>query len=190
MLKKIIAVFILFVGFNFIAHSQKTVNEQLAAQYFQNGEFEKAAELYEQLYEDNPNPYFYNNLIQTLISVKDFKKAEKIIKKRIKQNPGDLRLSVDLGYIYSTSGDDKKAEKQYAEAIDNLTSNQQQIYDLANAFMLRMQYDFAASTYLKGRKLMNSTSSFAVELAMLYETRGNYQEMMDEYLNLLISDAN
>ena len=113
---------------------KKTVNEQLAAQYFQNGEFEKAAELYEQLYEDNPNPYFYNNLIQTLISVKDFKKAEKIIKKRIKQNSGDLRLSVDLGYIYSTSGDDKKAEKQYAEAIDNLTSNQQQIYDLANAF--------------------------------------------------------
>lgn len=190
MLKKIFTVFILILGFNFIAHSQKTVNEQLAAQYFQNGEFEKAAELYEQLYDDNPNPYFYNNLIQTLISVKDFKKAEKIIKKRIKQNPSDLRLSVDLGYIYSTSGDDKKAEKQYAEAIDNLTSNQQQIYDLANAFMLRMQYDFAASTYLKGRKLMNSTSSFAVELAMLYETRGNYQEMMDEYLNLLISDAN
>ena len=53
-----------------------------------------------------------------------------------------------------------------------------------------MQYDFAANTYLKGRKLQNKESSFAAELAMIYETRGNYQEMMDEYLNLLNFDAN
>jgi tetratricopeptide (TPR) repeat protein len=190
MLKKILTAFILVMGLSFIAHSQKTVNEQLAAQYFQNGEFEKAAELYEDLYNDNPSPFFYTNLIQSLISGKDFKRAEKIIKKRMKQNPADLRLSVDLGYIYASSGDDKKAEKQYLEAIENLTSNQQQIYDLANAFILRLQYDYAASTYLKGRKLLNNTTSFSVELAMLFENRGNYQEMMDEYLNLLNSDPN
>ncbi|MFZ4399745.1 MAG: tetratricopeptide repeat protein [Bacteroidales bacterium] len=190
MFKKIVTVFILSLGITFIAHSQKTVNEQLAAQYFQNGEFEKASELYEELYNDNPSPFFYSNLIQSLISGKDFKKAEKVIKKRMKQTPNDLRISVDLGYIYASSGDDKKAEKQYLEAIENLTSNQQQIYDLANAFILRTQYDNAASTYLKGRKLLNNTSSFAVELAMIYETRGNYQEMIDEYLNLLNTDQN
>jgi len=190
MLKKILTAFILVIGFTFIAHSQQTVNEQLAAQYFQNGEFEKAAELYEDLYNDNPSPYFYTNLIQSLISGKDFKKAEKIVKKRMKQNPADLRISVDLGYVYSSSGDDQKAEKQYLEAIENLSSNQQQIYDLANAFMLRLQFDHAANTYLKGRKLLNTPVSFAVELAMLFETKGNYQEMMDEYLNLLTTDAN
>ena len=46
MLKKIIAVFVLLIGFTLIAHSQNTSDEQLAAQYFQNGEFEKATDLY------------------------------------------------------------------------------------------------------------------------------------------------
>ncbi len=190
MLKKTLAAFILILGFTFFAHSQKTVNEQLAAQYFQNGEFEKAAELYEQLYDDNPSVFFYTNLIQTLISGKDFKKAEKIIKKRIKQNPMDLRLSVDLGFIYTSSGEEKKADQQYLEAIDKLTPNHQQINDLANSFLLRSQFDYAATTYLKGRKILNTPTAFAVELAMIYETRGSYQEMMDEYLNLLSTDAN
>lgn len=185
----IIILFIIF-GSIPIVYSQNTTDEQLAAQYFQNGEFEKAADLYEQMLDKSPNPFYYNSLMQSLINAKDFKKAEKIVKKRIKQNQNDIRLSVDLGYIYASSGDDKKAEKQYLETINNLTPNQQQIYDLANAFIVRMLYDYTTETYLKGRKLLNNPASFTVELAMMYETRAKYQEMMDEYLNLINSDAN
>ena len=170
--------------------AQTTTDEQLAAQYFQNGEFEKAADLYEELLDKNPNPFYYNNLIQSLISAKDYKKAEKVVKKRIRQNPNDIRLNVDLGFVYATSGDAKKAEKQYLESIESLTANQQQIYDLANAFVMRMMYDYATETYLKGRKVMNNPTQFSIELAMMYETRAKYQEMMDEYLNLLNSDGN
>lgn len=51
-------------------------------------------------------------------------------------------------------------------------------------------YDYATETYLKGRKVMNNPTQFSIELAMMYETRAKYQEMMDEYLNLLNSDGN
>lgn len=173
-----------------VAYSQQTTDEQLAAQYFQNGEFDKAADLYEQLMDKNPNPFYYNNLLQSLINAKDYKKAEKTVKKRIKQNQNDIRLSVDLGYVYATSGDAKKADKQYLETIENLQPNQQQIYDLANAFMVRMLNDYSALTYQKGRKLLNNANSFSIELAMIFEASAKYQEMMDEYLNLLVSDAN
>jgi tetratricopeptide (TPR) repeat protein len=173
-----------------VVYSQQTTDEQLAAQYFQNGEFDKAADLYEQLMDKNPNPFYYNNLLQSLINAKDYKKAEKVVKKRIKQNQNDIRLSVDLGYVYATSGDAKKAEKQYLETIENLQPNQQQIYDLANAFMVRMLNDYSALTYQKGRKLLNNANSFSIELAMIFEASAKYQEMMDEYLNLLVSDAN
>lgn len=37
---------------------------------------------------------------------------------------------------------------------------------------------------------MNNPTQFSIELAMMYETRAKYQEMMDEYLNLLNSDGN
>jgi hypothetical protein len=56
--------------------------------------------------------------------------------------------------------------------------------------MVRMQYDNAANAYLKGRKLMNNPSYFSTELAIIYESRGRYSEMMDEYFTLLATDAN
>lgn len=190
MIKKILCILIFLISTINVTIAQTTTDEQLAAQYFQNGEFEKAADLYESLLDKNPNPFYYNNLIQSLINAKDYKKAEKIVKKRIRQNPNDIRLNVDLGFVYASSGDTKKAEKQYLESIESLTANQQQIYDLANAFMMRMLYDYATETYLKGRKVMNNPAQFTVELAMMYETRAKYQEMMEEYLNLLNSDGN
>ena len=190
MIKKILCILIFLISILNVTIAQTTTDEQLAAQYFQNGEFEKAADLYESLLDKNPNPFYYNNLIQSLINAKDYKKAEKIVKKRIRQNPNDIRLNVDLGFVYASSGDAKKAEKQYLESIESLTANQQQIYDLANAFMMRMLYDYATETYLKGRKVMNNPTQFTVELAMMYETRAKYQEMMEEYLNLLNSDGN
>lgn len=190
MIKKILCILIFLISILNVTIAQTTTDEQLAAQYFQNGEFEKAADLYESLLDKNPNPFYYNNLIQSLINAKDYKKAEKIVKKRIRQNPNDIRLNVDLGFVYASSGDAKKAEKQYLESIESLTANQQQIYDLANAFMMRMLYDYATETYLKGRKVMNNPAQFTVELAMMYETRAKYQEMMEEYLNLLNSDGN
>lgn len=190
MIKKILCILIFLISILNVTIAQTTTDEQLAAQYFQNGEFEKAADLYESLLDKNSNPFYYNNLIQSLINAKDYKKAEKIVKKRIRQNPNDIRLNVDLGFVYASSGDAKKAEKQYLESIESLTANQQQIYDLANAFMMRMLYDYATETYLKGRKVMNNPTQFTVELAMMYETRAKYQEMMEEYLNLLNSDGN
>lgn len=189
-MKKILCVIFIVMSILPVVYSQQTTDEQLAAQYFQNGEFDKAADLYEQLMDKNPNPFYYNNLLQSLINAKDYKKAEKVVKKRIKQNQNDIRLSVDLGYVYATSGDAKKADKQYLETIENLQHNQQQIYDLANAFMVRMLNDYSALTYQKGRKLLNNANSFSIELAMIFEASAKYQEMMDEYLNLLISDAN
>lgn len=189
-MRKLLCTFLLLMSILPFVYSQNTTDEQLAAQYFQDGEFEKAADLYSQLLDKNPNPFYYNNLLQSLINAKDFKKAEKVVKKQIKQNQNDIRLAVDLGYVYTSSGDTKKAEKQYIETINDLSPNQQQIYDLANAFMVRMLYDYSTETYLKGRKLLNNPNSFSIELAMMYETRGRYQEMMDEYLNLIASDDN
>lgn len=116
MIKKILCIFIFLISILNVTIAQTTTDEQLAAQYFQNGEFEKAADLYEELLDKNPNPFYYNNLIQSLISAKDYKKAEKVVKKRIRQNPNDIRLNVDLGFVYATSGDAKKLKSNIWKA--------------------------------------------------------------------------
>jgi len=56
---------------------------------------------------------------------------------------------------------------------------------LANAFMVRRENDFAVRTYMKGRQLLSPGYTFGFELALLYETQGIYDKMVNEYLNLL-----
>jgi len=189
MIIKVLSIFV-FVFVVFLSFGQNNTTEQLAAQYFQNGEFDKAAELYEDLYYKNPTAFFYNNLFQSFIKSKNFTKAEKLLRKRLKQFPNESRLNVELGYLFSITGDDKKAIKQYQFVIDNLTNNQQFIYEIANAFINRHLYDYAIDVYLKARKISNNNTSFSIELAMLYEIRGRINDMMEEFLNLVISDFN
>ena len=132
-MKKILGLICVMMCFVTVVSAQTTTDEQLAAQYFQNGEFDKAADAYEKLFDNTFNQYYYTNLLQSLLSAKDYKRAEKILKKIIKKNPNELKYYVDLGFVYNTSGDNNKAIKQFQEAIDNLTANQQQIYEIGRA---------------------------------------------------------
>ena len=160
-------------------------DEKLAAQYFQNHEYEKAAEIYRQLYYIKSTPFYYTYYLQCIIELNDFKTAEKFIKKLKKKKPSHLKYYVDLGYVYQKANQSSKSIHQYDDALKKLSANQRQISDLANAFLLRQLNDYAIQTYLKGRKLLNFSYTYGFELGNIYEVSGNYKEMINEYLNLL-----
>ena len=73
--------------------------EQLASHYFSNGDFAQAAELYEDLYKRAPNKFYYQMLYRSYVELKQFKDAERLVERRIKQYPKDLYVSVDLGQV-------------------------------------------------------------------------------------------
>lgn len=183
-----ITILVLFLFNLSICYSQSVKDEELAAQYFQNKEFEKASDLYEKLYNQNQSGFYYNNYLQAILELKDYKKAEKFVKKAIKKNSLQLSYQVDLGYIYAQSGDVNKADEQYNSAINNLVSEVSIITDLANAFLIRRETQYALKTYLSGRKIIHNTTAFVYELANIYNILGKYQEMLDEYLNLAEND--
>ncbi|MFZ4520132.1 MAG: tetratricopeptide repeat protein [Bacteroidales bacterium] len=159
--------------------------EQLALQFYQNQEFAQAAELFEKLYEQKPSLYYYQYLLFSLVEIKDFGKAEKLIKKCQKAEHDAIRYTVDLGYVKFRSGDPEKAKKYYDEALKKLAPTQQQVFELANAFITRGENEYAIRTYLKGRQLMNNSYPFGFELAGVYERMGNFKDAMEEYLNML-----
>jgi len=99
---------------------EKQSDEQLASQYFQNKEFDKAAVLYEKLYEKKPNSFYYTYYLFCLLELHEFSKAERLAKKQIKKFPTRLKFIVDLGYVYSESGDQNKAKKQFENAIHDI----------------------------------------------------------------------
>jgi Tfp pilus assembly protein PilF len=162
-------------------------DEQLASQYYQNKEFEKAAVLYEKLYNKNPDSFYYTYYLFCLMELEEYDKAERLAKKQVKNYPSRLRYVVDLGYIYAESGDQGKAKKQFENAIDNVQPDRSQIIELANAFLLREQTEYAVETYKRGQNIMRDYP-FYLELGDLYNRLGNNAQMIEEYLNYLDYD--
>lgn len=163
-------------------------NLDLANQYFSTGEYEKAVVYYEKQY--NADPFgTYEMYLRCLGLLKDYDKAEKLVKKQIKKNPADITLFVDLGKIYLSQNDlEKSAEKakqQFDKAIKSLPPDVSQTVNLGNAFVEIQEFDRAIETYLAGKKLMQGIYPFNFELAELYAQKGDQQKMIDEYLDVL-----
>ena len=161
--------------------------EQLGVQYYMNRDLEKARSTFEALYNRTPSQFNYYYYISTLFELKDFDKAEKVIKKQAKSDPADPRYQVDLGYLYIMQGDVAKGRKVYENCIKDLKTDKFQVLNLASAFSSRRETDFMIRTYKRGRELLRDPSAFSFELAYTYEMLGNTELMIDEYLNLLTS---
>lgn len=165
-------------------------DQQLAIQYYQNRDYDKALVLFEGFYEKDPSLFNYIYYLNLLIEKQQFDKAEKIVKKQNKAQPNDPRYQVDYGYVFMMEGEREKGKKQYDDCIKNLKPDKNQIVNLANSFINRRENDYAIKTYQKGRELIGSTAAFAFELAALYETLGSWSGMIDEYFVFAMNDQN
>jgi tetratricopeptide (TPR) repeat protein len=177
--------FFLIFFVNKISFSQPGTDEQLAAQYFQDKEYDKASDLYEKLFNKKQEFIYYQPFLECLIQLKNYKAAEKMVKKQIKIHPFVPQYGVDLGYLYLTEGDEKQEKDQFELLIKNIQKDEQYVIDLANAFLLRNETDYAIQTYLKARKSMSGSYPFNLELASIYNDQKDYEKMMDEYVSLL-----
>lgn len=165
---------------------QTSTDEQLAEQYYQNKEFDKALDYYEKLYNKKSAQQFYLPYLNCLLELKDFKKAEKIVKKQIKQYSENTDLLVDLGTVYTRAGDYDKAKTAWEQAIKSI-KQEEQVFSVAKAFITIRQYDLAIAAYLKGRKISETNYPFSFELADVYTIKGDKMAMINEYLDVLES---
>ncbi len=190
-MKLLQAIFLSFVSLVVVAQNQPpslSTDEQLAAQFFSEGDFERAAALYEELFEKDPSPLIYNNYLQSLLELEKFRKAERVVNSQIKNNPGRARFEVDLGYVHTLAGDTRKAKKQMEGLIRDLPNHPPAVTDLANSFLFRDFTDYALQTYNKGRNMLGDTYPFNLQFADIYQRKGNFEKMMSEYVELAILD--
>lgn len=171
-----------------LTSAQQTTQEQLAIQYYQNGQYKKAAEIFEVLYNERPNTYYYNYYINSLIGAQDFETAERFIRRQMRQQRDNIRLHIDLGYIYQSLGDTRRARRTFDNVLNDLPANERVIRDAANGFLMRRENEYAAQAYVKGRNLLRNDGLFAYELANIYDRKHDYEKMVNEYLNLLESN--
>ena len=157
---------------------------RLAQQYYQNGEYTKAASLYQKLYEEqNYNDYYFERYVECLISLEEYDECEQAIKKQLKKRPEQVQLYVTYGNLYERQNQEEEATKQYRNAIKQLSADRFIITKLANAFIRLTKYKLAIEAYENGSKLLKDKQVFAYNLADLYRRQGNSKKMIEYYLN-------
>lgn len=176
----------LFLAFSAVhAFAQENTEQSLAFQYYNDGEYEKAAGLLSKLYDKNPSPAIYRYLYNSLLYIRDYEELEKMVRKNIKKTPDNPTYLVDLGYFYVQQGNISKGKEEYNNAIKMLKPNGGVVVQLAGAFINYNENDLAAKTYEKGRELLGEPAAFSLELASIYEKQNNPQKTIENYLNYL-----
>ncbi|MGA1581955.1 MAG: tetratricopeptide repeat protein [Saprospiraceae bacterium] len=155
---------------------------KLAAQYYRDGEYEKAGQLYKSLYENNKNTYYFEKHIECLLNLERFDECERALEKEIRSNSKNVELFVTYGTVLERQFKEKEALKQYELAIKKLTASVSDITKLANAFVRQTKYDYAIEVYEKGQELVGEKYSFAYNLGSLYQRMGDFPNMIERYL--------
>ena len=164
---------------------------KLANQYYTEGEYEKAAVLYEQLYNENKTADFYfQRYTDCLIAVQKYEEARKIIEAEIKKRPEEIQLYVSLGNLYDRMSLPEKAKSTYQLALEKLDANPSKVDRLARAFTTLALYEEAIKVYEKAISLKIQNPGYANTLADLYRRTGNTKMMIKYYLETAESSSN
>jgi tetratricopeptide (TPR) repeat protein len=157
---------------------------QLAAQFTQSGETQKAADIYQKLYKQN-NESFYPFYFKSLLNLKKFDEAESITKKMMHKHPQESQYPIALGNLYHEKGSEDKADAIYNDVLKNLPADQNAINNIAMQFYQAENIDYAIKAFLQGRKILHNDDMFSSELISLYRYKHDNADMINEYLNLL-----
>ena len=175
-MKKILC--ITFFLLSILVHAQ---NEQLANNYFDRGEFEKALISYQDLLKTQIGNFnYFQRVVECYQQLQQYDKAQKAIEdqlERFKQN----QVLVELGYNYQLQKNQEKATKYYDQAISKIKKNAVEVYGIAYTFEKKALYDYALLAY-KTALETDPKLSFNFQMAMLYGQQGNTDLMIETYL--------
>ena len=162
--------------FSFFAFAQ---NEQLALDYFEKGEFEKAVTMLESISSKQPaNYYYFERLITCYQQLQQFENAEKAIEDRNKKYRQPT-LYVELGYNFQLQKNTSKAEKQYNLALDEVKKEPNFAYQIGNSFEKKVLLNWALKAYDIAQK-GNANLNFDYQVALIHGQKGDLELMTDK----------
>jgi tetratricopeptide (TPR) repeat protein len=175
-MKKILSALFLLLTFSVFAQ-----NEQLAANYFEKGDFEKALVSYEELLAKQPgNSIYFQRTVESYQQLSQFEKAGKLIQQRLEKYK-QASLFIELGYNYQLQKDEKNAVINYEKALDEINTNPSNVYAIAMNFEKKSLLDYALKSYTLALTL-EPKFSFNQQIAVLYGQQGKVDLMIEKLL--------
>jgi tetratricopeptide (TPR) repeat protein len=175
-MRNFLATFLVFLTFSVFAQ-----NEQLAANYFDRGDFEKALVSYEELLNKQPgNAIYFQRTVDCYQQLSQFETAEKLIEQRLDKYK-QPNMFIELGYNYQLQKDDKNATKNYEKAVDKIKENPSYVYLIATNFEKKSLLDYALKSYQLALTL-EPKFSFNQQMAVLYGQQGKIDLMIEKFI--------
>ncbi|MFY0600955.1 MAG: tetratricopeptide repeat protein [Cyclobacteriaceae bacterium] len=170
--------------FSMLIATAQSNNSKLANEYFQQGDFEKAKDLFEKLAKKkNEIPLIQANYLDLLVQERNYEQAEKFLLTVIKHYPANYQYQTSLLKLFHVS-DQKDKKEKYLQKLDKQVGNDQfQINTLAKNLANQELLDDAIYYYKKSRKISKNPWAFALDLAAIYRVKGDMENMTYEYLN-------
>ncbi|MCB9183290.1 MAG: hypothetical protein H6591_05180 [Flavobacteriales bacterium] len=183
MKRALLATFVAFLAL--LAQAQPGTDEQLAAQYFQQGDFARAILYYEKLYKQQPTDYYYEQLLRSQLGVPDLEAAQKLVKERMRRNSDDPRYPIDMGHVLELAGEPDKAQKEYDRAFKLMRGDQGSVRMVASAFSGYNKLDLALEAYERGQRNGSDGADYSFEMANLHAMKGDVPRMVQSYMDLV-----
>ncbi len=167
----------------FIIGQQNT--QQLAYQYYINGQYKKAIEIYKELDQEKFKIAYYTPYYFSLLKTNEYRAAEQLAKKVAYKYPKSLNYQIDV-VVAQSRGGTKKVDDLFRKVIQKLNGSRNQAINLANTFNKHTMYEFALEVYLFAEK-ENAKLNFGLYKAQLYSNLEKTDLMIKEYLNVLFT---
>ncbi|WP_299064482.1 tetratricopeptide repeat protein [uncultured Polaribacter sp.] len=182
---------LIFLAISTLAVSQNKVqtnaknNYLLAENYYREGAYEKATQIYKKLYNSSPfNTTYLSRLISCYQETDQFILAENLLKGRIKANKSQAYLYVYLGYNYQRQQEAEKASENYKLALNSLDKMPSYGGIIGRLFKDYNLLDNAILAYEKAMEA-NKNANYNFQIAQIYGEKGDFKKMFESYIDLV-----
>lgn len=174
-----------FVLFSICAIAQSGNDFELARNYYQQEEYDKALSYIEEAEKGGISKPIYDLKKDCYLALTDFKAAENWIESNLKAarfNPVDLYI--DLMMVHITAKNPKKQEDAFDELKTVVAKNPNYAYSAGNILQRKGLAQEALTIYELAEKKQQNLN-FDYQKAQLYGELGNIKKMYEMYVDLL-----
>lgn len=186
----------LLVGFwlfalSFHSFSQPISKEvELANEYFNDGEYEKAVTIYLKLLKSQDSEDYYTfRIADCYLRTKNYDDGLDFATKLSKKNPVAFQYQVLKGKFLQAKGQTDQATALWQEIITKKIKKEPEFRAVGASFLQFKMFKWAEDTYLQGRKILKNNLIFARELANIYLESGEYEKAATEWVNVYLEKS-
>jgi len=175
--------FTILISFVSISVYSQTVSIELAQQYYQQGELDKAFDTYSKLAKNTSNwPLIHNTYYPLLIQLNEFQRASKYIDKIIRTYSNNVKYKIDKGKLLFAEKGEAKANQYYQSLRNEFSSDAYTARRAAQYYLQIGERNQAIDLLLATRKNAGEATLFAMDLANIYRYMNKKQQMVEEYI--------